>query len=388
MTRPGKPLRGNTSRRGRALPHRGTPRHAQLRAQLGAVVNLRVVAAAAITVPMLFVVGVALAATGSGATNPALTTCLAQPVTPGASTGIDGTTLDAGQIGNAQIIYTVSRQLGLPTRAAVIAIATAMQESGLRNLTVATDHDSLGLFQQRPSQGWGSPAQLTDPVYASTAFYARLVRVPDWQTLPLTDAAQAVQKSAYPSAYAKWEPLATQLVQGFGGTLDPTGACPLPCPPTTTSSPTNSGSPDTTPDPGCLAGQATLARAATWLTAWNGGPVPYLSSANPNTWLHGYRRDCSGYASMALALPGPGLDTGGLAAHSTPIQKTDLRTGDLLINPAPGGAGHVVIFDHWTDSTMTSYIGYEQSGDGGTHHRAIPYPYFNGYQMSPYRFTN
>lgn len=120
----------------------------------------------------------------------------------------------------------------------------------------------------------------------------------------------------------------------------------------------------------------------------DGGPVPYLSSADPTTWFNGYRRDCSGYASMALGLPGPGLDTAGLAAGSTPIQKTDLRAGDLLINPAPAKAGHVVIFDHWTDAIMTSYVGYEQSGDGGTHHRVIPYPYFGGdQQMSPYRFA-
>jgi hypothetical protein len=126
-----------------------------------------------------------------------------------------------------------------------------------------------------------------------------------------------------------------------------------------------------------------LARAATW----NGGPVPYLSSNDPTTLLDGYRRDCSGYASMALGLPGPGLDTAGLAARSTPVQKTDLRPGDLLINVAAGAAGHVVIFDRWTDATMSSYVGYEQSGDGGTHHRVIPYPYFAGSpQPSPYRF--
>jgi hypothetical protein len=122
-----------------------------------------------------------------------------------------------------------------------------------------------------------------------------------------------------------------------------------------------------------------------WLTAWAGGPVPYLFSSDPATWWGGYRRDCSGYASMALGLPGPGLDTAGLAAHSTAIAKADLRAGDLLINPASGGAGHVVIFDRWTDDTMTAYVGYEQSGDGGTHHRVLPYPYLSSYPMSPYR---
>jgi cell wall-associated NlpC family hydrolase len=97
----------------------------------------------------------------------------------------------------------------------VIAIATALQESTLRNLENAVDHDSLGLFQQRPSQGWGTREQILDPVYASNSFYNRLVRVPNWQTRPLTEAAQAVQRSAYPNAYAKWEPLATKLANTF-----------------------------------------------------------------------------------------------------------------------------------------------------------------------------
>jgi hypothetical protein len=133
-----------------------------------------------------------------------------------------------------------------------------------------------------------------------------------------------------------------------------------------------------------VSGEAVLARAATWLTAWNGGPVPYLSSGDPNSWFGGYRRDCSGYVSMALGLPGPGLTTAELAARAIPIPKSALSPGDPLINPAPDLAGHVVIFDYWTDPTMTSYVGYEQSGDGGTHHRVIPYPYFGNYGMSPY----
>jgi hypothetical protein len=168
--------------------------------------------------------------------------------------------------------------------------------------------------------------------------------------------------------------------------------CPSNCPTTLSngSNPALGVPPATLPatastNASCATGEAVLAQAATWLTAWNGGPVPYLSSADPGTWFHGYRRDCSGYASMALGLPGPGLNSAGLAARATPIPKTDLQPGDLLINPASDLAGHVVIFDHWTDATMTNYVGYEQSGDGGTHHRAIPYPYFGGYQMSPYR---
>ncbi|MBO0870781.1 MAG: M23 family metallopeptidase, partial [Micromonosporaceae bacterium] len=102
-----------------------------------------------------------------------------------------------------------------PPRGWVIAVATALQESSLHNLGNLgphNDHDSLGLFQQRPSQGWGTPAQVMDPAYASRRFYQKLLTVPGWQSLPLTEAAQAVQRSAFPDAYAKHEPLATLIV--------------------------------------------------------------------------------------------------------------------------------------------------------------------------------
>src|ERR1700744_1020708 len=114
------------------------------------------------------------------------------------------------------LIYNVAQDLKLPSRAPVIAIATALQESMLRNLPYGTA-DSLGLFQQRPSQGWGSPAELLNPVYAASAFYARLLQVTGWQTLPLTVAAQDVQQSGDPGAYAHWEPLAYALVGTFSG---------------------------------------------------------------------------------------------------------------------------------------------------------------------------
>ncbi len=87
-----------------------------------------------------------------------------------------------------------------------------MQESTLNNINYG-DRDSLGLFQQRPSQGWGTPAQVTDPVYATTIFIERLLEVPGWDALPVTVAAQAVQRSAFPDAYAKWEGLAAELVR-------------------------------------------------------------------------------------------------------------------------------------------------------------------------------
>jgi peptidoglycan DL-endopeptidase CwlO len=120
--------------------------------------------------------------------------------------------LDAAQRQNAATIIGVARGMGAPPRAWLIALATAMQESTLNNINYG-DRDSLGLFQQRPSQGWGTPAQVTDTVYATTIFIERLLEVPGWDSLPVTVAAQTVQRSAFPDAYAKWEGLATELVQ-------------------------------------------------------------------------------------------------------------------------------------------------------------------------------
>jgi hypothetical protein len=124
------------------------------------------------------------------------------------------------QLGNARTIVDVGRALGLPPRAWVIAIGTALQESGLHNLGYLgdrNDHDSLGLFQQRPSTGWGTPEQITDPTYAATAFYNHLVRVSDWSSLPLTVAAQKVQISAYPDRYAKHEVQAADIIRALYG---------------------------------------------------------------------------------------------------------------------------------------------------------------------------
>ncbi|MFF0547879.1 hypothetical protein ACN6AT_13690 [Streptomyces sp. JL4002] len=120
------------------------------------------------------------------------------------------------QAANAATIAAVGIAKGLPDRAVTIALATAMQESALRNLDHG-DRDSLGLFQQRPSMGWGTPEQITDPVYSAAIFYDHLVDVPGYSRLPLTVAAQKVQRSGYPQAYAKHEPDATVLTAAFGG---------------------------------------------------------------------------------------------------------------------------------------------------------------------------
>jgi hypothetical protein len=135
--------------------------------------------------------------------------------------GQQSLTPTAEQIKNAHAIMDAGQKMHLPARAWVIAIATSMQESQLSNigdLGNANDHDSLGLFQQRPSSGWGTPQQLQDPEYAATAFYKGLINVQGWNNMPLTDAAQAVQVSAFPDHYAKWETMADNMVNGFYGT--------------------------------------------------------------------------------------------------------------------------------------------------------------------------
>jgi hypothetical protein len=131
-------------------------------------------------------------------------------------------TITPEQAANASIIAGVAWDRGLPDRAVVIALATAQQESGLRNLDYG-DRDSLGLFQQRPSQGWGSEAQVQNPVYAAGQFYDRLVHVPNWQTGRLTEISQVVQRSGFPEAYQKHEAMEIDLTAALrsgGGQLD------------------------------------------------------------------------------------------------------------------------------------------------------------------------
>jgi hypothetical protein len=125
-------------------------------------------------------------------------------------------TWDSTQRNNARTIIQVGLALGISKRGLVVALATAMQESQLYNLGhlgAKNDHDSLGLFQQRPSMGWGSASQVTDPIYSATAFYLALQRVSGWESMKVTAAAQRVQRSAYPNAYAQWEADATSLSQ-------------------------------------------------------------------------------------------------------------------------------------------------------------------------------
>lgn len=166
--------------------------------------------------------------------------------------------LDAVQLQHASTINAVGMARALPARARVIALATAYQESQLRNLPDG-DRDSLGLFQQRPSQGWGTVAQIADPVYAAGKFYDALLKVDGWQRMSLTEAAQAVQYSAFPDAYAKWEGEAVTLATALGGGPQVQLSCRAGAQPPTADAPARRALAGTTAAPATL--KAVLAAA-------------------------------------------------------------------------------------------------------------------------------
>lgn len=138
----------------------------------------------------------------------------------GGGGGVQATAgLSAEQVGNASRIVQTGRSMGVPQQGLLVALITAMQESNLKNigdLGVNNDHDSVGLFQQRPSQGWGSVAELMNPAVSASKFFAALARVPGWQGMDPGAAAQSVQRSAFPGAYTKWISLASNLLGGGG----------------------------------------------------------------------------------------------------------------------------------------------------------------------------
>jgi cell wall-associated NlpC family hydrolase len=292
---------------------------------------------AATVAPFAIVFAIVLAAGGTALT-PASQTANAASCDTGPAQGRSAAAvLTAAQTGNARIIYDVDVSLRLPQRAAVIAIATAMQESGLTDLPSGTA-DSLGLFQQRPSQGWGTPAQIMQPVYAATMFYVTLVQIPGWQSLPLTVAAQDVQHSAHPGAYARWEPLATALVDTFSGAAANclTGDSANVPESGATSLPAGFSLPPGTPSPVVTA----IAYAAAQLGKpyiWGGtGPAGY---------------DCSGLIMMAY-------EAAGISLPRTTFQQVDVGTpifsisqlqpGDLIFTPGSDGTptdpGHVGMY--------------------------------------------
>lgn len=165
--------------------------------------------------------------------RPSGTSAAAYCISPNQAAG--DTQWDADQLANAATIIRVGKARQVPPKGLVVALAAALQESSLHNL-LAGDRDSAGLFQMRPSTGWGTYAQVTDPVYAATAFFGGpdvppantgLLDVGDWQALGVAAAAQAVEKSAFPTAYSKWEAPARALVVRLVGADAGCSAAPL-----------------------------------------------------------------------------------------------------------------------------------------------------------------
>ncbi|MGW3596026.1 C40 family peptidase [Streptomyces sp. NPDC005167] len=238
----------------------------------GTVVGLFASGPLLLAVPILGIAaGSASASCSTGGTQAVDTSAVAAQVKSILDGGDKGTVsvpgLDdpAEQVPNAKTIQATGVAMNIPARGQIVALATALQESGLRNLTYG-DRDSLGLFQQRPSQGWGTANEILDPVHASTKFYEALEKVSGWQSLSVTQAAQAVQKSGFPEAYAKWEPLATALQQAIEPLLSKAGG--------TSPSPSPSGSGSTGSPPPSTAGGCTTGGDGTDFGTIPPGAVP------------------------------------------------------------------------------------------------------------------
>ncbi|MGW3073955.1 C40 family peptidase [Kitasatospora sp. NPDC001132] len=281
------------------------------------------------------------------------------------------------QVPNAKTIQATGVAMHIPVRGQIVALATALQESGLRNVN-GGDRDSLGLFQQRPSQGWGTAAQIMQPVYASTKFYEALNQVSGWQSMTVTQAAQAVQRSGYPDAYAKWEPLATALQKAIEPLLAPAG----------TASPPPGGNPTPTPSPSAGATASPSPGTGSCGTSTTGGdgtdfgtipagslPAGYAIPADapqqvqtairwalgqlgtPYQWggscasAHGPdpmgRCDCSSLMQMAYKAAGVSLErtTYAQVKQGTAVSTDALKPGDLLFTRGTAAAPeHVGMF--------------------------------------------
>ncbi|QMU79014.1 C40 family peptidase [Streptacidiphilus sp. PB12-B1b] len=336
--------------------------------------------------PVLFASsGVAAASCASGAQavdTSAVAAEVQQILAGGKASGVSVPGLDdpSVQLPNAVTITATGLALHVPARGQVVALATALQESGLRNLD-SGDRDSLGLFQQRPSQGWGSAEQIMQPVYASTRFYQALLQVPGWQSLTVTQAAQAVQQSAYPDAYAKWEPLATALQQAIAPRLSAdTGTTPSP-----SASASASGSPSPTASAGATASTASVGGCATDDDGSGFGPIPAGSVPSGYTipatapaqvqtalrWAMGQlgteyqwggdctnphgsdamgRCDCSSLVQQAYRAAGVTLErtTFQQVTEGTAVSVDALQPGDLVFTAGTDGTaaepGHVGIY--------------------------------------------
>jgi len=309
------------------------------------------------------VVGVAMVLFVGGA----VTTLLGTPVTDGLETAAPCSVnavpeqkvgaLDAAQTANAATIIRVGQRLGLPERAWVIALATARQESTLRaDLDESeSDRDSAGLFQQR--RHWGTLGERMDAATSAEMFYTGgrngpsergLEDINGWESMPVTAAAQAVQVSAFPNAYARWETLARGLVADLAGGTAP--AVPAGFTDAQNRCATDALPASFTPLAGATEGEAAVNAAARWLGlpyAWGGGTINGPSeSIRSNETQIGF--DCSGlvlhawYQANGTQLP---HSAAAIAAGTTPVPTSQVQAGDILSFSDGGRITHDGLYD-------------------------------------------
>lgn len=281
-------------------------------------------AALILAIPLLIgagTAGIVSTLTGSGGA-PGSLACTPGRVPTGTVPSLTG-----AQLSHATTIVAVGNHMGVPEPGWVIAIAAALQESRLRNLAYG-DRDSLGLFQQRPSMGWGSPRQVTTPTYAATQFFDHLTAVPNWQRMSVTDAAQAVQRSGYPNAYAQHTRTARAIVAAVSG---------IRCRPV----------PATTGTGNCATIQAATAAAMTAIEfACQQRGLPYVWGGDgPHHGNSGF--DCSGLTQAAYEAAGVSLprtaDAQYHAGHRVPDGQP-LLPGDLVYYGSPSHIRHVGLY--------------------------------------------
>ncbi len=239
------------------------------------------------------------------------------PPPPGceAGTGNGAIPLDTGQAGIAATIAGIAARHRLPRRAVTIALATALQETKLQNLDYG-DRDSVGVFQQRPSQGWGTTAELEDPVYATTRFFAALVKIPGYAKIPVYQAAQDVQHSADGSAYAQWVGVATQLAEDFTG-ISPAGVYCWYTP----------------------AGKADLAGALKQLTGTFGPQGKDAVLVRVTTDRSGKKKKARSSAVVHVQRDGAWMVAGWLVAHAQQYGLSQIRYAGYVWNAANGSMG-------------------------------------------------
>lgn len=267
----------------------------------------------------------------------AATTSCDPSVAGTASGGATAAGLSKVQTANATTIIAAGQAKNVPAQGLVIALAVAGQESTYRILAnpavpesldyphdgQGDDHDSVGLFQQRPSQGWGTPAQLMNATYSADAFYTALLKVHGWQSMPVTVAAQTVQQSQYPDAYAKWASLAGTLVSKLAGVSDPSGCDTL------------AGQPDSVGRAKIVdAARAELGVPYVWDAGDANGPTKGLAGCDQAA-IGGCAAvgfDCSGLALYAWAQDGIRLDHSAANQYGQgrQVAVAQVQPGDLL----------------------------------------------------------